>query len=53
MLRETDVRPWETDVQAWQTLTQHGLKQSKLELPDKPVMAASSQPYIRDLESQT
>lgn len=53
MLRETDVRAWETDVQAWQTLTQHGPKQSKLELPDKPIKAASSQPHIRDLESQT
>lgn len=50
MLRETDVRAWETDVQSWQILTQHGLKQSKLELP---VKTASSQPYIRDLESQT
>lgn len=43
----------ETDVQAQQTLTQRGPEQSKLELPDKPVRAASSQPYIRDLESQT
>lgn len=46
MLRETDAR-------AQQTLTQHGPEQSKLELPDKPVRATSSQPYIRDLESQT